>query len=279
MKLKYFLALLVVLVISSCKDDDDDDIVPHDPVAQALIDDEILIEFLQTHYLTEDKEVAPMEDNETPLFSQVDIDDINYNDISYKMYYYTDTEGVGVNPTSSDSVQVLYRGFTLDSIKFDENLSYTTSKSWFHLPQLIPGWQYGMPHYSEGEKVIYPDESFGYENTGSGILFIPSGLAYGPRGSGALIYANECIYFFVELGTVIRADADNDHVINSDEDINGDGLVYNDDTDEDGIPDYLDKDDDNDGILTKNEDANGDGDPRNDDSDGDGIPDYLDADS
>ena len=62
------------------------------------------------------------------------------------------------------------------------------------------------------------------------------------------------------------------------------------DTDDDGIPNYLDTDDDNDGVLTMFEDygntdlevgaadAIGDGDPTNDDTDGDGIPDYLDTD-
>ncbi len=279
MKLKYLLSLLITIVLFSCKKDDDVDEIPHDPVAQAIIDDEILIEFLQSHFLTEDKEIDTILNNETPLYSQVEVDAILFNDINYKLYYYTDTEGIGINPFSSDSVQVIYKGFTLDSVKFDENLSYTSPKSWFHLPQLIPGWQFGMPHYKSGEKIIYSDESFGYENTGSGIMFLPSGLAYGPNGSGFFIRPNECIYFFVDLGTVVRADADNDNVLNSDEDINGDGLVFNDDTDEDNIPDYLDVDDDNDGILTKNEDANEDGDPRNDDSDGDGVPDYLDSDS
>lgn len=49
------------------------------------------------------------------------------------------------------------------------------------------------------------------------------------------------------------------------------------DTDGDGDADYLDADDDGDGILTINEDANMDGDPTNDDTDGDGVPDYLQA--
>jgi hypothetical protein len=48
------------------------------------------------------------------------------------------------------------------------------------------------------------------------------------------------------------------------------------DTDGDGVPDYRDTDDDNDGIPTQQEDPNGDGNPTNDDTDGDGVPDYLD---
>ncbi len=50
------------------------------------------------------------------------------------------------------------------------------------------------------------------------------------------------------------------------------------DTDGDGIPDYRDTDDDDDGIETIDEDLNEDGDFANDDSDNDGTPNYLDPD-
>jgi len=52
---------------------------------------------------------------------------------------------------------------------------------------------------------------------------------------------------------------------------------YNDlpNTDGDGEVDYRDIDDDNDGIESKDEDVNTDGNYANDDSDGDGIPEYL----
>jgi len=48
------------------------------------------------------------------------------------------------------------------------------------------------------------------------------------------------------------------------------------DTDSDGIPNYLDPDDDGDGLLTVDEDTDGDGDWNNDDVDGDAVPDYID---
>ena len=50
------------------------------------------------------------------------------------------------------------------------------------------------------------------------------------------------------------------------------------DTDSDGIPDFRDSDDDGDGIGTIDEDLNGDGNYANDDSNGNGIPNYLDPD-
>jgi len=201
---------------------------------------------------------------ETPLYDIVSTDEMEYNDVDYKMYYYVDQVGVGKQSSRNDSVQILYRGFLLDSTKFDENTSYTSTKSWFYLPRTIPGFRYGASYYKEGEKIIYPDESFGYENTGNGVFFMPSGLAYANFGT-VTIPPNSPIYYFLDLGKVIEADGDGDLVSNNDEDVNGDGDVYNDDTDGDLLPDFEDIDDD--------------GDPMNDDTDGDGIPNYLDSDS
>lgn len=47
------------------------------------------------------------------------------------------------------------------------------------------------------------------------------------------------------------------------------------DTDNDGIPNYLDDDDDGDGVLTILEDYNGNNNPADDDTNGNTIPDYL----
>ena len=276
MNWKYGLVLLLGILIFACNDDDDDE--KFHPVAQEAIDDALLIEFLQTHYLTEDKAIDTITGNETPLYSDIQVELVERDDIDYKLYYYIDKQGVGSNPSINDSVHVLYRGFLLDSTQFDSNLSYTSTKSWFHLASTITGFRYGASKYKSGNRVIYPDESFGYEDAGNGIFFMPSGLAYGNNGSFN-VPVNAPIYYFFECGRVVESDLDNDLVKDNDEDIDGDGDVLGDDTDGDGISDYRDVDDDGDGIFTRDEDTDGDGDPRNDDSDGDGIPNYLDADS
>lgn len=81
--------------------------------------------------------------------------------------------------------------------------------------------------------------------------------------------------------TTLLTEDDNDTILAELEDINGNGDLNDDDTDGDGIPNYLDTDDDGDNILTRDEkpDPNGDG-LLNDaqDTDGDGIADYLDSD-
>ena len=70
-------------------------------------------------------------------------------------------------------------------------------------------------------------------------------------------------------------DHDNDGVKSILEDIDGDGKPFGDDTDGDRLWNMYDSDDDGDGILTIDEiDKNND--LIIDDSDDDGVPDYLD---
>ncbi|MDO6761553.1 hypothetical protein Q4566_15175 [Tamlana sp. 2_MG-2023] len=85
---------------------------------------------------------------------------------------------------------------------------------------------------------------------------------------------------FADIKTVLT-EVDDDGIPSDLEDVNGNGDLTDDDTDSDGIPNYIDSDDDGDNILTadENPDPNGDGDFSDaQDTDGDGIPDYLDAD-
>jgi len=273
MKIKNILFILTLgLIITACNKDDKDNF---NATEQAVIDDEALVKYLQTHYLNEeDGGIWTIDANQTPLMDQVDVQNITENDIAYKLYYLVEKVGVGIAPTSSDSVLTTYTGMTLDSIVFDSRESII----WLPLTGVITGWSYGFTNFNAGTKIINPDESFNYTDYGQGILFIPSGLAYGNRGSSG-ISPNTPLVFQITLQDVHLADHDNDSILSSKENYDGDNNVKNDDTDKDGVPDYLDPDDDGDGVLTKNEDANGDGNPLNDDTDGDGIPDYLDADT
>ncbi|REE81809.1 FKBP-type peptidyl-prolyl isomerase-like protein [Lutibacter oceani] len=277
MKIKNLIGLLIIgLVIFSCKKDDNNT-VDFDAAAQAIEDDNTLIEYLQSHYLNEeDGGIWTVTNDESPLMndSRLNVQNVVKDDISYKLYYLKQNEGVTVSPTVADSVLATYTGMRLDSVVFDTRASVI----WFSLTGVIDGWSYGFTNFKGGNKVIAEDESFYYENSGKGILFIPSGLAYGNIAQ-TTIPANAPLIFEFELHAVNDADHDNDGILSINEDIDGDGNVKNDDTDSDTIPNYLDSDDDGDGILTKDEDANEDGDPTNDDTDGDGIPDYLDADN
>lgn len=81
--------------------------------------------------------------------------------------------------------------------------------------------------------------------------------------------------------TTILIEDDNDGIPAELEDINGNGDLDDDDTDADGVPNYLDQDDDGDNVFTSAEKPNytvTEGLANAQDTDGDGIPDYLDMD-
>ncbi|NLP57153.1 Ig-like domain-containing protein [Lutibacter sp. B1] len=88
-----------------------------------------------------------------------------------------------------------------------------------------------------------------------------------------------CDTAIVNITVVPYTDTDGDGISDIYEDLNGDGNLSNDDTDGDGIPNYMDTDDDGDGIPTIDEGADPDGNSNPSDAvdtDNDGVPDYLD---
>ncbi|MDJ0644635.1 MAG: peptidylprolyl isomerase [Flavobacteriaceae bacterium] len=273
-------------IVLSCSDDDDGSTVDDfDAAAQALIDDEKLVEYLQSHHYIppQNGDVFGVIDtilageSVTPLFDEVITEEITENDINYKLYYLVNNSGKNNTPTRADSVLVNYRGLLLDNTQFDERLSYT----WLSLANVIRGWQYGFEFFKDGDNTTPPNEPLQFSDTGNGILFFPSGLGYGNFGTTG-IDPNEPLLFFINLGLVVRADHDNDSILSIYEDVDNDGNVNNDDSDEDNVQNYFDIDDDGDGTLTRDEnpDPNGDGNPDDAlDTDGDGIPDYLDPDT
>lgn len=99
--------------------------------------------------------------------------------------YVIDVEGSGNNPESGQNVFVHYTGTLLDGKKFDsshdrgEPLDFPIGQG-----QVIPGWDEGIALLKKG---------------GKGTLYIPSPLAYGPRGAGADIPPNAVLKFEVEL--------------------------------------------------------------------------------
>jgi FKBP-type peptidyl-prolyl cis-trans isomerase len=93
------------------------------------------------------------------------------------------TEGTGKKPGPTDTVRVHYRGTLLDGTEFDSSYKRGEPVS-FRLNQVIPGWTEGLQLMSEGSTYR---------------LFIPSNLAYGPRGAGGVIGPDETLIFEVEL--------------------------------------------------------------------------------
>lgn len=277
-----FFIFILGLILVSCKKDDDD-VIPHDPIAQEKEDNDKLIDYLQTHYYVPPAAgesfgvIDTILNGEESLYLKVETETVTLNEIDYKLYYLVSEEG-GVNlfPSKTDEVIAKYNGFGLDSTNFDSSTNFTLHP----LQQRIAGWQYGIPFFKGGTNISQDGEPLAFENTGKGVLFIPSGLAYDNNSASSL--RNKPILFHIEIGLVNRVDTDEDGIFNLYEDLNGNKDYNDDDTDEDTIPDYGDPDDDGDGIPTKDEgsDPNGDGNPVDAiDTDGDDIPDYLDSDS
>jgi FKBP-type peptidyl-prolyl cis-trans isomerase FklB len=96
-------------------------------------------------------------------------------------------EGTGKSPNDSSVVKCNYRGRLLNGDVFDS--SYDRGQpAEFSLKGVIKGWREGLQLMKEGGK---------YE------LYVPSDLAYGPRGGGQMIGPNEALIFEIELLEVL----------------------------------------------------------------------------
>lgn len=101
---------------------------------------------------------------------------ISANCTASGLYYVFEEEGNGDSPSLGSQVLVEYKGYYPDGTVFEENLNNDT---YFTLGQLIEGWNEGLQLFKEG---------------GTGTLFIPSGLAYGPSGRGNI--GGDAVLFF-----------------------------------------------------------------------------------
>jgi FKBP-type peptidyl-prolyl cis-trans isomerase FkpA len=97
------------------------------------------------------------------------------------LYYIIDSEGTGVQPTTTDQVRVAYKGYFTNGDVFDQSASEGIS---FNLQQVISGWTEGITYFKEG---------------GSGMLLVPSHLGYGAQdhsgipGGSVLIFEIDLI--------------------------------------------------------------------------------------
>ena len=269
--------------------DDDTFGVPVDDFdyeGQALIDNDSILVFLENHYYNDAIDsVQPLVSGATALIddSRLLTQDVTDFDVDYKLYVFVKNEGSTIPekgyPTEVDSVLVKYKGqyfnSTVELIDFDER---TVNPLWLTLNSVIRGWSHGFTNFKGGENITN-NGPITYANGGKGVLFIPSGLAYGKFGTAG-IPPSSSLMFYIELYDVIEnTDNDLDSVPSILEDPDGDGDPRNDDTDGDGFPNFLDPDDDNDGVATKDEGGD-DGDPTNDFNDPNNptLPDYLNPD-
>lgn len=294
--------LLSILCFTSCKKDDDSLEVPppRDRTKQQAADKDSLLNYLSTHYYNsslfdtpgnytyDDIDIdelptdidgnyldLPDPDNQTLLIDAIETFTTEYNDVEYEYYLLRLNQGGGDAPYPSNTVNINYFGGFFDGEDFDTTVNAVS----LDLLSLIQAWRIALPNFGTATDIIdNGDGTFSYNDYGLGVMFIPSGLAYFNRPPlGVPQYEN--LIFKFELYTTEANDHDDDLILSYIEDLNGNGDVLDDDTDNDKIPNAFDADDDGDDILTRHEDLDNDGDPTNDDTDGDGIPNYLDSDT
>lgn len=97
-------------------------------------------------------------------------------------------EGSGEKPTAESMVKVHYHGTTIEGEVFDSSVD-RGEPAQFPLNGVIRGWTEGLQLMTVGSKYKF---------------FIPSDLAYGPRGAGAKIGPNTTLIFEVELLEIVK---------------------------------------------------------------------------
>lgn len=99
--------------------------------------------------------------------------------------------GTGVKPSKDDTVTVDYTGHLIDGQVFDSS-EKTGKPATFKVSQVIPGWTEALQLMPAGST---------WE------IYIPSGLAYGPRSVGGPIGPNETLIFQIHLISVQKSKA------------------------------------------------------------------------
>lgn len=318
--MKRILSVLYIAFLFLSCGDDDDDVMQVPPRLLSEVEPENrkeIITFLKTHFYNYEDFLAPPVDfdfkikidtiagdnaDKTPLIKQVDSAIINVSatefsltdgeeDIPHKYYYLNARFGVQekVNPSVADSVFVRYEGKLLNGTSFDGS---TTSPVWFDLARIqaplqgFRGFSEGMVNFKPGgNPIVNPDGTFVVEGYGVGMIIFPSGLG-GFNTFQSSIPQYSPLIFLIDLFTINVSDHDADGIPSIQEDVNGNGYLYDDNTDEEDekvagfslTVDFLDTDDDDDGVSTREEISDADGNIIFPYPSTGGIPDYLNPD-
>ncbi|TLP71781.1 FKBP-type peptidyl-prolyl cis-trans isomerase [Maribacter sp. ACAM166] len=317
MKLKYaYLLIAGLIIISSCKKDEDSpgEVIPPQLLSEvATENDAEIIEFLKTHFYNKEEFDAVSEgfdlkikfdtiagansskqsifDSPLLITETISVESSSFGRtdgevINHKLYTLVVRQGVEQGkPTIGDFSILRYEGSLLNNTLFDASSSQPVR---FNLSSVVRGFGNGVKNFQTGVGPMdNSDGTVSYEDFGIGAIFIPSGLGYFDSSSNASIPAYTPLVFKIDaFDYEPDSDFDGDGIPSILEDLNNNGNLNDDNTDNEAeglsvyLPNFNDTDDDNDGILTIDEielDAEG-----NfvgfKDTDGDGIPDHLDND-
>jgi hypothetical protein len=305
--LKYLLPIvtLVFLFVISCGDDDDieDNFIPARDRAIENVDSTLEVErYLNTHFYNYEEFQSPPAGfdfkikfdtisganiDKIALINQVDskmVQDRVNSDVQYKLYYLKVIDGDGEQPSFPDITRINYEGtYLVDEDGQNGNKLFDSSVTpvQFDLTLIVNGLQDALIEFKAATSfTTNPDGTVAYEGYGVGAVFMQSGLGYyvnPPPTSAVNIPVYSQLIFTFQLFETEIGDQDNDGVVSVTEDVNGNGLEEDDDTDGDSIPNYLDGDDDGDRRPTSDEiEIDENGNVTFPDGNGDGLVDYLD---
>lgn len=314
---KYIGLVAILLVCVACPSDDDNEPVAipiRDRGEQSILDDEILQEYLQTHFYNYEEfeagddsfnyevvidTIAGENSDKTPIIDRPELDIVTYDRFGTTNTLYilrareggsTEDNTMELTSNYTDSLFMNFRGVHLDDGSVFDG---TANPIWLNLPATIDGFAQGLEGYRGDPNGVSVNEdgTSTYENFGSGAVFISSGLGYfNQPPPGIDLYAN--LIFTYQIFDVENTDHDGDFIPSIDEDIAGNNFLFDEEDNTDGDPafNFRDPDDDNDRVNTRLEiiTTRTDEDDSNDaideqfvsflDTDGDGTPNHLDTD-
>lgn len=283
----YFVLLLAGIAIVSCNKSDDDVVVtpPRDYAEQYKADNDSIVKYLKTHYIEDvnanfDIKITkiPAGGTQTSVWEQTTYPlqsrDIYNRDVNYKVYFLTLTKGTGESPCNTDRILASYNGTLLDGTVFDSSNGLGVAFNLYG--GVIDGWSEIFPQFKTGTSTTDTNGVITNSGFGAGVMFLPSGLGYYNEVKSSIPAYSPLVFSF-KLFQLSRADSEyaissgqrvviGDGVPDYLEDLNKDGYLYDpqdkvrypnlpanliDDTDGDGIPDFLDLDDDGDGYTTR----------------------------
>lgn len=132
---------------------------------------------------SKDETIDYITKNDEDIQAYIAANNLNAQKSTTGLYYVIDTPGTGNQPTTTDNVTVVYKGYFLNGSVFDQSNAAGVS---FNLQQVIKGWTEGITYFKEG---------------GSGILLVPAHLGYGNKNYRS-IPGGSVLIFDIELKSI-----------------------------------------------------------------------------
>lgn len=169
------------------------------------------------------------------------------SDVDHTLYILKAVQGQGIEkPKFCDEALLSYVGMDLKKVIFDNALNPVK----LDLSSTVKGFSESVSEFNIATNAVNSgDGTITYTDYGVGAVFMPSGLGYYASPSGSIGYYSPLI-FKLKVYNEKELDHDSDGIPTYLEDLNDDHNLFNDDTDSNSFPNYIDFNDDNDPVLT-----------------------------